>query len=345
MIGCPHCNDKTNCCLQDFTAPTSLSLGEQKNTVKDFESAAFMRFVKDIGLPQMFSSLTDPRDLSRITYSLNSLCLWAFYTCAFRQGSKNAMQTTIDAMDNQEAISQLFDVGKEEVPCSTTVDNALARIESGEFNDLLLQLFDRIIERKISYNNREVFLPYGSYQIGVDGFWTHHYNHPHSVNENGENHCPYCLPRVHNRGKENEFITWTHVMVTFVLICEGITLPLYVYPLKANQIGNSQSDEKLKEECERTAAHAVLPLLRKRYPRLALTFFGDALYANKPFIRLCQQLGIDYIIVLKEGSQKNLLKRYDELVKTEFYQKHYTAQQMEKQGGILFLEKERGLIA
>ncbi len=347
MKGCQNCIASTNSCLHNNTAVVNalfsnkedpsreIVLLKTEKEPKDLESAAFMRFVQELGLPQIFDSLTDPRFSNRTTYSLSSLCLWGFYTCAFRQGSKNAMQTSIESIaspENLEGVCHLLGIEGErrKVPHSSVVDDALSRIEHAEFNKVLCQLFDRMISKKFFYHHQDILLPHNTFQVGVDGYWVHSYTNPHSLDEEGKNACPNCLPRVHNRGKLNEFTTWVHVLVTFVLICEGVKLPLYVYPLKANQVGNSTSNEDFKEECEFAAASAVLPLFRERYPRTAFTFLGDALYAKKPFIRLLNQLKFEYIIVLKDGSQKNLVKRCDGLAKTEIYQKHYTHQETEQ---------------
>lgn len=121
-----------------------------------------------------------------------------------------------------------------------------------------------------------------------------------------------------------------------MLICEGITLPLYVYPLKAAQVDIRQTDDDLKQECELLATKTILPLLRSRYPRLPFVFLGDSLYANRPFLQLLDSMDFSYIIVLKEGSLKTLHRRCDELSKTEIYQKFYTHQETESQEGKMF---------
>jgi hypothetical protein len=113
-------------------------------------------------------------------------------------------------------------------------------------------------------------------------------------------------------------------VVTFVLICDGITLPFFFYPLKAAQIDSQQSDEKLKEECELKAAHAILPMIRKAFPKTNILFLGDALYANKPTICLCEQLKIDYAIVLKETTLKTLNAQCNQLATTDIYRRYYT---------------------
>lgn len=290
--------------------------------------AAWMRFVQQLGLPDLFAGLEDKRRQTQVTYTLSSLVMWAFSVCAFRQGSKNAMQTSIESVpaEQLQGVLKLLGIDGESVPHTRTVDEALSSIEFEKFNDILIELFHRAVMRKLFYNHPEL-TPAGSLQIGVDGYWIHHYIHPHSVDEKGCNCCPHCLPRVHNRDKPNETTTWVHVVITFVLICESLTLPLYVYPLKSLQVKSNLSDDKFKEECELVAARAVLPEIRKKYPRLSMTFFGDALYANRPFIRLCQELGLDYIIVLKEGTLKTVVRQCNELAKTEVYQKHYNHQE------------------
>jgi hypothetical protein len=103
--------------------------------------------------------------------------------------------------------------------------------------------------------------------------------------------------------------------------------------LKNNQVQEGQNDNALKEQCELIAAHEILPFLRQRYPKLSFTFLGDSLYANQQFVSLCNKLKMDYVIVLKEGSQKNLNKSCDKLGQTEIYQKHHTCQETVQDGG------------
>lgn len=314
MKGCANCNKTAGICPE--------------NNQENIDVAAWIRFIQDLGLPKMFSALPDQRKQSQVTYSISSLAMWAFSTCAFRHGSKNAMQTDLDALPEAqlEPMLKLLGIEGKTVPHSRTVDEALSKIEFEKFNDILLTLFDRMVERKIFYNHSRL-LPGNAFQIGIDGYWTHHYTHPHAVDDKGNNICPYCLPRVHNRGKENEFTTWVHVIVTFVLICGDFTLPLYIYPLKSNQVQSDQGDDKLKEECELAAARAVLPKIRKRYPRLSLMFLGDSLYANKPFLRLCNKFRIGYLIVFKDTTLPTLVKKCNELEKTDINQKYYRKQE------------------
>ena len=128
MIGCTHCKNTAHFCLDNNSVETQskiITLFSKENPpqenhspeceqkAKNLESAALMRFIQEIGLLKMFDSLPDPRDLSRITYSLGSLLMWAFYTYAFRQGSKNAMQSTIESLqvaDHKEGFFHLLGI-------------------------------------------------------------------------------------------------------------------------------------------------------------------------------------------------------------------------------------------
>lgn len=330
MKGCNHCKKSPNACPENNEDIANFPT----EPFEGIDVAAWMRFLKDLGISKLFATLPDLRRQSQITYSLQSLALWAFSTCFFRQGSKNAMYTSLQALSSgrRSGLLTLLEMEGNDLPHPSTIDEALSYIPFDKFNSLLLQLFEKMVKRKFFYNHPSLSSG-NNFQIGADGYWTHSYSQPHATDAKGNNLCPYCLPRVHNRGKPNEFTTWVHVLVTFVLLCEEFSLPLYVYPLKANQVGPNQSEDRFKEECELIAVHAVLPLLRKKYPKLKFTFLGDALYANRPFIQLCKEIDFDYTIVFKEAPLKTLNKRCDELARTEVYQRSYTHQEVEKTSG------------
>ena len=93
--------------------------------------------------------------------------------------------------------------------------------------------------------------------------------------EHGKNSCPYCLPRVHNKGKENEYTYYLHAFVNFAFIFPGgLQLPIYIYPLKAEQLQGNEaaSEDKHKQECELQAAQIVLPIIKKNSQNFLLNF-------------------------------------------------------------------------
>lgn len=303
----------------------------QKSLSENVDVATLIRFMRHMKIPELFANFPDARQRSKITYSLSSLALWAFATCIFRQGSKNALHTTLEKLspEQREGMIHFLGITGKDLPHSRTVDDALAGINYEELNQMLLEMFDQMNTRKLFYNHAATLLPDNTYYIGTDGYHLHTYTHPHAVDEDGNNCCPHCLPRRQNIGTDKESVFWVHVVITFVFICDDFKIPLYAHPLRALQVNTDQSDEKLKQECELNAAHAVLPLIRKRFPKLHFTFLGDGLYANRPFIRLCNRLNFSYNIVRKENSLTTLGKKCDELAKLDLYKKSYSSQETE----------------
>ena len=291
---------------------------------KNIDVAVWLRFLKEQKIQQLFEKLPDPRQQSKIQYPISSLAMWALSVPAFRQSSKHSFQTTLDTLSSEEreGFLKLLGCQGKELPHSSTVDHALSGIDYEEFNKILMGQMDKLIKKKFFYNHQEL-LPDGALQIGVDGCWIHKYDHPHVVDKEGNNCCPYCLPRTQNKEAANEKTHFVHVLVTFTLITESFTIPIFVYPLKANQVNSMQNEKKLKQECELIAAKETLCKIRKRYPRLSITFLGDALYGNKPFIELCLSLKLDYMIVLKDNL-KAVNRKCDELSTHPLYQNSYT---------------------
>ncbi len=246
----------------------------EKNLSENVDVAALIRFIQHMKIPDLFASLPDLRQQSKTTYTITSLALWALATCLFRQGSKNALQTTLEGLHHEQKESMLhfLEIEGKNLPHSSSVDDALAHIDYEEFNQILLEMFGQMNTRKFFYNHASEMLPGNAYHIGTDGYHLHTYSHPHAVDEHDKNCCPYCLPRRRHAGTEKEEIYWVHIVVTFMFICDDFTIPLYVYPLKAKQVDTKQSDEKLKQECELIAAHTVLACIRERFPKLNITF-------------------------------------------------------------------------
>ncbi len=314
-----QCTDNSN--------PKTAACNAISDSSANLDIAIWIRFLRHLRLPQLFANLSDHRQQSKINYSNASLALWAFSACAFRQGSKNALNTTIDNLKGKKraSMASFLQIEDLSLPHSSTIDDYLRHIEPEELNQILLEIFRWGHKSKLFYNHAASLLPENSYNLGCDGFWTHTYTQPHAVDEYGNNTCPYCLPRRRHAGTTQEIVYWVHVFVTFVVIFPGgLKIPLYVYPLKAKQVNTAQGDDDFKQECELLAAHSVLPMIRRLFPRLSFTFNGDSLYANGPFIQLCDDLCIDYQIVRKEKSLKLLGRRCDDLSKTELYQRAYT---------------------
>lgn len=260
---------------------------------------------------------------------MGALCIF------FRCESTNALQTAFDKLPphRKAMLWNYFDLdkGKDKLPDRTVVTDCLSVVNQDEINDLLEKLFKWTMKNKIFYNHMGKLLPDCKYHLACDGVWVHRYTHPHYKNEKGENICPYCLPRVHNKGKENEYTDWLHAFVNLAFIFPGgMQLPIYIYPLKAEQLQGNEaaSDEKHKQECEIQAVYIILPIIKQKFPKLAIKFLGDSLYANEPLLILCKELNWEYLIVRQVGSLKNVAKQCDNLEKTSLYATDYNKKQI-----------------
>lgn len=315
---------------------TPLIFQAQNNCLnEDFAIARFIKFLNHIQLKEKLTKISDQRHLEKCTYSSTSLLLWALSVFFFRQKAKNSLDTTIVDLPLHKRTSLLNFMGikGDSLPRRDCVDNYLAFIDHTEINGLLIDLFSWAKTNKIFYNHAEALLPNNHFHLGVDGFWVHKYTTPHAKDEKGGNVCPYCLPRVHNKGKPEEKTYWVHAFVTFVLIFPGgVQFPIYIYPLKATQVDITLSDEKLKQECELQAAQKALPELKTKLGRILITFLGDSLYANEPMIKLLNQLHWGYLIVRQPDTFKTLGRKCDELDTTELYQKYYRGKESVKLG-------------
>lgn len=293
---------------------------------EDFAIAKFIRFLKHIGLKELLGAISDHRQQAKCSYSNHSLLLWALSVFFFRQEAKNSLQTTLESMPSykKEGILNYLDIADNSIPHRSVVDDYLGTIDPEEINHLLIKLFHWCQKNKLFYNHAETLLPDNSFHLGVDGFWVHKYDAPHTIDEQGKNCCPYCLPGIANRGKQDEKIYWVHAFVTFVLIFpEGFRLPIYIYPLKSAQVNTIKNDKEFKQECELTAFYSILPKLRQELGRICITVLLDSLYASEPVIQLIEKLHMHYFIVRQDESLKTVGRKCNELEMTELYKKAY----------------------
>jgi len=186
---------------------SDLEQTSKKNVIEDFPLGRFMRFLKHIKLKNILKQITDPRDPKKTEHKIYIILQWVLSVYFFRCESANALQTAFEKLPQhrKDVLRNYFGLEQEvTLPHRTVVTDSLAVLDPDEINDLLEKLFKWAIRSKIFYNHMETLLPDFYYYLACDGVWVHKYAHPHAKDENGDNTCPYCLPRVHNKGKEKK---------------------------------------------------------------------------------------------------------------------------------------------
>ena len=62
----------------------------------------------------------------------------------------------------------------------------------------------------------------------------------------------------------------------------------------------SQSDDRVKQDCESKAFVRLAEKIKKRFPRLPVIITADGLYVTQRVLQICKDYGWDYIIRYKD---------------------------------------------
>lgn len=116
--------------------------------------------------------------------------------------------------------------------------------------------------------------------------------------------CANCLSKKHRNGET----TWSHQALIGVMADpeKKRVLPIGFEPITAQ-------DGHKKQDCEYVASKRLLARLRKEHPKLGMIVCGDALYAKGDLVREFHQLGMSYILNVKEKGNPFLFRTVNEL--------------------------------
>ena len=237
----------------------------------------------------------DPRNASYITYSMGLLLLMLFVKYIVSIVSMNAMSVFFE---NSISIQNLYylsgSVRFDKIPCFKTVNNFLERLDPAFLeavrHDIIYEL---IRSKRISYGRyRKMWM------IIIDGTQTYGGNTPINA---------HCLTKVHNRGKEDETITYHRNVLEAKLWLVGTKI---VFSIATEFIENdpnqvdidTRSAEKQKQDCELTAFYRLAKKLKERFKRLPICIMCDSLYVAQKLMDICKEYGWSYIIRYKDGS-------------------------------------------
>ena len=123
-----------------------------------------------------------------------------------------------------------------------------------------------------------------------------------------ERHCDHCLTATFKKGTKEETTYYFHkILVARVYLAPGLSVVIGAEPI-ANDIPNPT-----KQDCENKAAVKLLDRIKDAFPKTPFLISGDALYANKTFMRKCIYYHWNYLFTLKQGAQPTLCDEYDQL--------------------------------
>ena len=180
-------------------------------------------------------------------------------------------------------LKNLYQVKK--APCDTYLRERLDSVDPKHLRGAFTKLFS-VIQRGKELEAYEFIDKH--YLLLSDGTG---YFSSHSV------HCKSCCEKKHRNGDT----TYYHMMQGAVIAHPNLkeVIPLCPEPIM-------KADGATKNDCERNATERLLRNIRREHPHLPLILAEDALAANAPHLRLCQELNIRFITVVKPKGNKTL---------------------------------------
>lgn len=94
-------------------------------------------------------------------------------------------------------------------PRNKTIETFMKNLARESINNLMIAFFKDLQLSKFFKQHPQI-MPGDFFLLAADCVHTHTYDHPHHVDENGENDCDCCLKRVYNRGSNKEKTRWLH---------------------------------------------------------------------------------------------------------------------------------------
>ena len=299
-------NDKSIRFLSNktFTKGESLDCNQRRELVKDKDLILeIIRIIKKY-IPQLdylISELTDKRNESYINYNMKTI----IYTKLFALIGGITTMTGISDLNNFatknaiENLSKICDDKLKNLPDWQTIQDVIEELEIDEIENIRKYIVKALIRSKMFYRFR-----YNDkyYQLLVDatGVSSHDYN------LNGT-----CITKKSKNG-----VTKYHKYVLEAKLVFGDI----VISVDTEWIENSQIlNENEKQDCEINAFKRMAPRIKKNYPKMKFIITGDALYATKPIIDLCESKDYKwkYIFNLKKDRLKTLYNNFDDDLKYE----------------------------
>lgn len=233
------------------------------------------------------ANIPDKRNAKTIKHKLSTLMLYGILCFVFQMSSRREANRQMTTQQFKETLHECFPE-IESMPHNDTLKRVLDDIDVNKIEALLVALVKRFIANK----KFRKYLINNCYPIAIDG--TEKYSSYQQDNEHQQER------KVGSAQQDEEKATQYYIAVVEANLTfhNGLCIPLL-----SEFIDYQQGDQAAsKQDCELNAAKRLLNKLKKYFPRLPIMIIGDGLYANGPFLQLCEQRHFDYMIVLKDAS-------------------------------------------
>lgn len=280
-------------CGKTFTKSEGLTKEQKRTLLKDKNLLNELRKIIEKYLPQLtelFSTLTDKRHKSYITYNMKTIIMTRLFALLCGITTMTEINTEFNKEEAIKNLSTICDQNLKEVPDWQTIQDVIEQLNYDEIDNIRKYMFTALLRSKMF----DRFRYNGCIQLVVDatGLTSLDYN----LNGN-------CLTRTRD-GKTKYYKYVLEAKVVF----GNIVISIDSEWIENNELNN----ENDKQDCEVNAFKRMAPRIKKNFPKLKFIVTGDALYASTPMIDICKDNKWNYIFNLKKDRLKNIYQDFED---------------------------------
>lgn len=257
-------------------------------------------FFKD--LIKYFKRINDPRNKSYIEYETDIIIFQMIMKNACSIKSMTSMTEKFNKIECIENTAKILGYEElEELPHFDTINNFLSNLAIKELEKIRDYMIKQLF-RKRSLEGYRLFNKYWCIAIDATGLYRFR-----------EKHCDHCLRNIHvdKTTGEVERVEYYHNVLEAKLVVGNMVFSI------ATEFIENESEEVLKQDCERNAFKRLAVKIKEKYPKLPICILGDSLYACEPVFEICDKYKWKFLIRFKEGSIKSIANEFEDLKKID----------------------------
>lgn len=271
-----------------------------KNTTEVFTKTIF-HYVPEI--LKYIDEIKEPR--KGFDYSMRYLIISEMLMFLSEGRSQRFTETAYEDTNYLENISKIVKEKITKIPDAEIYTDVFSRVEKEEIEKFQYKINYHMIRNKI-YEDSKIL---GKYNLIIDGsrFQKAHYE---------------VSKEWLSQTKEGKTI-WYISMLEMKLVANEMAVSIMNEMIKnedkkkeneTEKEVEEKSEEEIKQDCELNATKRLLPKFREKYPRLPVRIIADSLYPSKELMKMCEELALEYIFVLKDKKIPTLTREFLDLV-------------------------------
>ena len=275
-----------------------------------------------------FNNLTDLRNQSYVTYQMKVIFMVRLLGLMCEIKSMHEMTNELNTEEAIENIAKICGLQLEEIPHCDTINNVFEQVKVEEIEEIRKYIITRLIRGKII---KKFLVRDRYYHIIVDGTGLatsrKKYNNnclvKNKTDKNGKKYQEYSTYVLEAKLVVGDMVfsigsEFVENKNSTKFIIKKIKTYKKTQDIKYNRKKENKrnlSYAKYKQDCETKAFKRLAEKIKKEYPRLPILISGDALYANKTVLEICQKNKWKYLIRFKEGAIPTLYAEFNKIVK------------------------------